>query len=263
MRLLKTSHLGPTMVVTTVAYLLAMQLWWEGPALVIAFTVFTGQLCVGWTNDLVDREIDRAEGRTNKPIASGQISVKTVRSATYVALGFCIAFSLFGPLGIQGGAVHLLGVGFGVAYNFYFKKTILSPLPFLIAFSALPSCIVLSKKSTVPVWLLISGALFGLAIHFSNVVKDLEADRTAGIYGAPQKVGIRGSVTIAGLSLIVISLILNSVVNAKMLIAIAIVALILLFTLPRKFTFWVVMAMALIDVGVLVTSGAHSLVLPA
>ena len=94
MRLLKTSHLGPTMVVTTVAYLLAMQLWWEGPALIIAFTVFTGQLCVGWTNDLVDREIDRAEGRTNKPIASGQISVKTVRNATYIALGFCIAFSL-------------------------------------------------------------------------------------------------------------------------------------------------------------------------
>ena len=263
MRLLRTSHLGPTLVVTLVAYLLAVPVWWEGPALVIAFTVFAGQLCVGWTNDLVDLEIDRLEGRTNKPIASGQISAEVVRIATFIALGFCIVFSLLGPLSIKGGLVHLLGVGCGVAYNFYFKKTILSPLPFLIAFSALPSCIVLSKKSTVPIWLIISGALFGVAIHFSNVIKDIDADHTAGIHGAPQRMGVRGSATIAGVSLIAISLFLNSVVNAEFLIVVAIIALILLFTLPRKFTFWVVMAMALIDVGVLVTSGAHSLAMPA
>ena len=61
MRLLRTSHLGPTLVVTLVADLLAVPVWWEGPALVIAFTVFAGQLCVGWTNDLVDLEIDRLE----------------------------------------------------------------------------------------------------------------------------------------------------------------------------------------------------------
>ena len=87
-------------MVTLVAYLLAIPVWWEGPALVIAFTVFAGQLCVGWTNDLVDLEIDRLEGRTNKPIASGQISAEAVRIATFIALGFCIAFSLLGPLGI-------------------------------------------------------------------------------------------------------------------------------------------------------------------
>ena len=263
MRLLKTSHLGPTLVVTLVSFLLAVPLWWEGPAFVIAFTVFTGQLCVGWTNDLVDLEIDRLEGRINKPIASGQISAAAVRFATFIALGFCIAFSLLGPLGLKGGVVHLLGVGCGVAYNFYFKKSILSPLPFLIAFSALPSCIVLSKKSTVPTWLIISGALFGAAIHFANFIKDIDADRASGIHGAPQRVGARASATIAGLSLIIISLILNSVTNAPFLILIALVALILLITLPKRFTFWVVMAMALVDVGVLVTSGAHSLAMPA
>lgn len=79
--------------------------------------------------------------------------------------------------------------------------------------------------------------LFWSSNTFSNVIKDIDADHTAGIHGAPQRMGVRGSATIAGVSLIAISLILNSVVNAEFLIVVAIIALILLFTLPRKFTF--------------------------
>ena len=52
--LILASHFGPTMAVTLVSFLLATNLWWEGPAFVIAFGVFLGQLLVGYTNDLYD-----------------------------------------------------------------------------------------------------------------------------------------------------------------------------------------------------------------
>jgi len=88
MRLLRTSHLGPTLLVTFVSYLLALRFWWEGPSCVIAFTVFCGQLVVGWTNDLVDLPLDQREGRTNKPMVDGKLSPITVKRATWVALVF-------------------------------------------------------------------------------------------------------------------------------------------------------------------------------
>jgi 4-hydroxybenzoate polyprenyltransferase len=259
MPLLRTSHLGPTLLVTLVSYLLAIPLWQPASSLLIALAVFTGQLCVGWTNDLADEDDDRRHHRMNKPIATGDIKAQTVISATYISLALCVVLSLFGPLGIRGGLVHLLGVGSGISYNFYFKKIWLSPLPYLVAFAALPSCIVLSKKSTVPLWLISAGAIFGIAAHFSNVVKDMEEDRATQILGAPQMLGTRMSLLISGISLVAIALILNSVTHKPFLIPIAFLALLCLFALPKRFSFTLIMIMALIDVGVLVTAGAASL----
>ena len=56
--LLRASHFGPTFAVTLVSFLLAVSLWWEGPAFIIAFGVFLGQLLVGWSNDLNDYQDD-------------------------------------------------------------------------------------------------------------------------------------------------------------------------------------------------------------
>lgn len=259
MRLLRTSHLGPSLLVTLIAYLLALPLWQEGSSLLIALAVFAGQLSIGWTNDLVDAADDRVQHRSNKPIATGEIAASTVKRATYLSLVLCIILSLFGPLGIRGGMVHLLGVACGISYNFYFKRMWLSPLPYLIAFAALPSSIVLSKKSTAPLWLISAGAIFGIAAHFSNVVKDMEEDRVTGVLGMPQLLGTRVSLLITGSSLVLISIILNSVTHEPFLIPVALLAIFLLFTLPKRFSFPLIMLMALVDVGVLVTVGATSL----
>lgn len=256
MRLLRTSHLGPTLLVTLVAYLLALPMWRMGSAFLIALAVFTGQLCIGWTNDLVDEENDRSQGRANKPIATGEITVGSVVRATYICLGLCTLLSLLGPLGLRGGLVHLLGVGCGVAYNFYFKRTWLSPLPYLIAFAALPSSIVLSKNSTVPLWLVSVGAFFGIAAHFANVVKDMEQDRAAGIFGVPQLLGSRASLLIAGSALVAISIILNNITHNQFLIPIALLAFLFLLALPKRFAFPLVMVMAIMNVALLVTGTA-------
>ncbi len=262
MRLLRTSHLGPTLVVSLVSYLLAIALWWEGPALVIALTIFTGQLCVGWTNDLVDVESDREQRRAHKPIANGEISISTVRTSTFIALALCIALSFFGPLGIRGGLVHLLGVGCGVAYNFYLKANLASPIAYIIAFAALPSCIVLSKYNTVPLWLVAAGSLFGIAAHFANVLKDMERDRSAGVMGFPQRVGSGTSSLIAGTSLMCVSIILTSVTGLRFSLIIGTLAFIALFAVPMKARFVLILLLALTDVVVLVTFASSSVVTP-
>jgi 4-hydroxybenzoate polyprenyltransferase len=197
--LLKASHFGPTLLVTAISFGFATYYWWEGPAYVIAFGVFTGQLVVGWSNDLYDFEDDLKHNRQNKPLVSGVITREFLQRCLRLMVPFSFIANLGGPLGIQGGLVYMLGVAFGVAYNFYFKFSFLSPLPFAVAFAALPSCIAISKDITPPTWMWAGGALFGMAAHFINVIKDMKADQISEIKGLPQLLGTRKSIIAATL----------------------------------------------------------------
>jgi 4-hydroxybenzoate polyprenyltransferase len=195
--LAKASHFGPTLIVTTIAWFLAAHYWWEGPAYVIAFGVFTGQLVVGWSNDLYDYEDDLKHNRHNKPLVSGEITLSYLTNWLRFTAPFSFVANLLGPLGFKGGLVYMFGVSMGVAYNFYFKYNVLSWLLYALAFAALPSCIAISKDINPPVWMWLGGALFGSAAHFINVLKDLDQDRASGIGGLPQRLGKRNSIVAA------------------------------------------------------------------
>ena len=195
--LLKASHFIPSLIVSSIAFAFGVNYWWEGPAYVIAFTVFTGQLVVGWSNDLYDFADDQKHQRLSKPLVSGVITEKYLRSWLIFMVPFSFVVNILGPLGFKGGLLYWLGIGCGVAYNFYFKFTFLSPLPFAVAFAILPSCIAISKDVTPPLWMWLGGALLGCAAHFVNVLKDLDQDRASEIKGLPQIVGKKASITIA------------------------------------------------------------------
>lgn len=241
------------MIVTLAGFMMAQSSGSIASALGIALAVFTGQLSIGWTNDLLDLESDRSQSRTNKPLAVGSISAKTVKIATYISLTACILLSLFGPFGFRGGSLHLLAVGAGLSYNFIFKKTLLSPLPYAVAFAALPSAIALSKHHRVPIWLIALGALFGLAAHFANVVKDMEQDRLAGVYGLPQRLGSKVSLIFAGTFLLVIAIILASLTHLWIPVPISALVVVLLFVAPPRFSFPLVMALAIADIVIMVS----------
>lgn len=191
------SHFGPTLIVTAISFGFAKYYWWEGPAVVIAFGVFTGQLVVGWSNDLYDYADDLSHRRLNKPLVAGSISREFLRKWIKAMLPLSFFVNLIGPLGIKGGLVYMLGIACGVGYNFYFKFSWLSPLPYAIAFAALPSAIAISKEITPPLWMWLGGALFGMAAHFVNVLKDMKADQKSGIRGLPQRLGSRNSIIVA------------------------------------------------------------------
>ena len=192
--LLKASHFGPTLLVTTISFGFATYYWWEGPAFVIAFGVFTGQLVVGWSNDLYDYEDDLRHNRKNKPLVAGSLSKARLQRWLRFMVPFSFIANLLGPLGIKGGLVYMLGIACGVAYNFYFKFSPLSPLPYAIAFAALPSSIAISKEITPPTWMWLGGAIFGMAAHFINVIKDMKEDQVSQIRGLPQLLGTKKSI---------------------------------------------------------------------
>ena len=183
------AHFGPTMIVTSIAFVLALVLGPFTEALLIAFTVFLGQLIIGWSNDIYDYQDDLKHHRTNKPLVAGAIAVPELTRATFIFTPIAIIANLFGPLGLKGGSVYLLGVGCGIAYNFYFKFSLLSPLPYAIACAALPACVFYGLERTPPLWILATGSLLGVAFHFLNVLKDLSQDRESNIGGLPQRLG--------------------------------------------------------------------------
>ena len=208
--LLRASHFGPTLLVTAISFGFATYYWWEGPAFVIAFGVFTGQLVVGWSNDLYDYEDDLRHDRQSKPLIAKTISKETLRKWMRFMVPFSFITNLLGPLGIKGGLVYMFGIACGIAYNFYFKFSPLSPLPYAIAFAALPSSIAISKEITPPTWMWLGGALFGMAAHFINVIKDIKEDQVSQIRGLPQILGTKKSKLVALILILLgISLIYN------------------------------------------------------
>jgi 4-hydroxybenzoate polyprenyltransferase len=195
--LMRASHFGPTMLVTAISYFFAQLYWWEGPSMVIAFAFFCGQLVVGWSNDLIDYQDDLRHNRLKKPLIGGLITPKYLQRWLKVMVPIAILVNLFGPLGLIGGGLSLFAVGWAVAYNFYFKFNFLSPLPYAVAFAALPSCMAISKDQLPPLWMWLGGALFGVAAHFLNVIKDMKQDNQSGIKGLPQRLGTKASVIAA------------------------------------------------------------------
>lgn len=211
------AHFGPTMLITSISFLLAARLWWEGPAYLIAFTVFLGQLLIGWSNDIYDYQDDLKHNRVNKPLVSGQLQIEDLKKATFILLPIALLANLLGPLGLKGGAVYLLGVGCGIAYNFYFKFRITSPLVYFIALAALPASIFYAVDRDPPLWVLATSSLLGVAFHFANVLKDLGEDRDSKIGGLPQRVGKRVSILIIFMLLIIVTAILvNSPISSDL-----------------------------------------------
>lgn len=249
---LNAAHLGPTALVTVVSFLLAVKVWWEGPAYIIAFGVFLGQLLVGWSNDLHDFQDDQRHSRVSKPLVAGTITFSQLHRTLFRILPLAILVNIFGPLGIKGGLVYLFGIGCGIAYNFYFKYTALSPLPYALAFAALPACIVISVDRNPPAWLLIAGALLGMAAHFANGLKDLEEDRISGFNGLPSRIGDRASRAACTVLLIGATTVLHFEHSNYPILAVGIIGGILTLFAPRSILFKILMAAALADVFLLV-----------
>jgi 4-hydroxybenzoate polyprenyltransferase len=190
--LLRSAHAGPALAVTAVAGLLALTagLPPATSALVVA-AVLSGQLSIGWSNDLVDVRRDRAVHRTDKPLATGEVGVGVVRVACALALVATVPLSL--ACGLVAGLVHLLTVGSGWAYNLGLKSTAWSWLPYAVAFGALPVFVTLAGAPGEPPapWVPLAGALLGVGAHLVNALPDLDDDAATGVHGLPHRLGGR------------------------------------------------------------------------
>ena len=193
----KAAHAGPTLLVVTASFLVALSQFSLVDAFEIAVAILAGQLIVGWSNDLIDFPRDKAAGRGKKPLVTGAISVQILKRALVIAVVVTVLLSFLSPLGLQGTLLHMLGVLSALMYNVKLKSTVLSPLPYVISFGSLPWVIFLAAGNTPPLWLYLGFILFTTAFHFLNVLKDLQWDLDQGVLGLPQRLGRSKSIAVA------------------------------------------------------------------
>ncbi len=197
MGLLKAAHFGPTVLVVGITFVLALTQFSIGDAAFIALAFLLGQLVVGWTNDLVDFPRDKAAERFNKPLVAGTITESTLKICVAIALVSALIVSLLSPLGISGSAIHFLALLSATAYNVKLKSTVLSVVPYVFSFGALPWAIYLAAGTQPPTWIVLGFILFASAFHFLNVLKDMESDIAQQVMGLPQVIGRKKSIVTA------------------------------------------------------------------
>jgi 4-hydroxybenzoate polyprenyltransferase len=102
-------------------------------------------------------------------------------------------------------AAHIVFIGCGWAYNAALKSTPWSVACFVVGFGVVPSLapLALPDPAVAPAWAWIAGAALGVAVHFSNVLPDLEDDARTGVRGLPHRLGPRASTAVAFATLLV------------------------------------------------------------
>lgn len=161
----------------------------------VAGTVFTGQLSVGWLNDLLDRHRDAEVGRRDKPVAMGWIDPGTVAFAIAVAVLLVIPLSIAN--GTEAGLAHLGAVASAWLYNLWFKRSVLSWLPYAVSFGLLPAFLSYGgvgggfHGGPPTIAMTVAAAALGIGIHFLNVLPDLVQDHETGVRHLPLRIALR------------------------------------------------------------------------
>ena len=262
--LVRACHPEPTVAVTAVATALALASGRGGESAWVAAAFLTGQLSVGWSNDWIDRDRDVRSGRTDKPVARGEVPVATVRRAALTAAALCVPLSL--AMGLVAGVVHLVAVAAAWSYNARLKATALSWAPYALAFGLVPSIVVLGLpgRPWAPWWATAAGALLGVGAHLANALPDLEDDLAEGVRGLPHRLGARASSALAAVLLLGATALLalgpgrpGVAAIAVLVVAAAVTAtgLLLVRRPGSRAAFRAAIVVAVLSVGLLLTRG--------
>jgi 4-hydroxybenzoate polyprenyltransferase len=265
--LILATHAGPALAVTVVGTLLAVATGMPPDRVVlVCAAVLAGQASIGWSNDWLDADRDRAVARADKPVVQGVVAPATLRSAALVAVAAAVVLSLL--LGAVPGLLLLVLVASGWAYNAGLKRTAASVVPYVTGFGALPAGVVAAAPGmpVAPWWLVTAGAALGAAAHLANVAPDLEDDLATGVRGLPHRLGARASAVTGALVLGAAALVLvlgpdgppSAAGWAGLALAAPAVLVAALAGSPRfrRLAFPAVMLLTVLDVALLVAGGA-------
>ena len=112
--------------------------------MLVTAAVLSGQLSIGWSNDLVDLARDRAVGRTRQA-ARHRRGEPARRDRRLRGRRRPVRRRSPWPAGCVAGLVHLACVAAGWAYNLGLKATVWSWAPYAAAFGALPVFVVAGR----------------------------------------------------------------------------------------------------------------------
>ncbi len=200
------SHPGPSLAITAMVTVLTAEAapHGAGPVLV-APAILAGQLSVGLSNDACDAARDAAAGRTDKPVARGDISVRAVWVAAVAALAASLVMSL--AIGVGPLLVNAVMIGAAWAYNAGLKSTWASGLMYVAGFAPIPAFAASTLPGhPLPAWpVTVAAGAIGLGGHFANVLPDLATDKATDVRGLPQLVAARwGSAAVRAAALVLL-----------------------------------------------------------
>jgi 4-hydroxybenzoate polyprenyltransferase len=142
-------------------------------------SVAGSQVFTGATNDLADRELDRAAGREEKPLVAGDLSASAALWLASAGLAVQLVASLW--LGWAPLALGAVASASAAAYNLALSRTPYSFVPYLISFGLLPPWIA-AGVGVDPGRVLIAVPLagsFAVAAHLANTLRDFDIDAAA------------------------------------------------------------------------------------
>jgi len=264
--LVRASHPEPSLAVTAVGVALAVA-GGRGAAgsAAVGATVLAGQLATGWCNDWVDADRDRAAGRAEKPVVAGTVTMEAVRAAAVTAVVAVVPLAFLS--GWRAGLAHTGAVALAWAYDLGWKASLLSVVAYAGAFALLPAFVSLGLPGHPwPAWwVLAAGALLGSGAHLANALPDLSDDLVLGVRGLPQRLGATHSRLGAALLLLAASVVLvlgpgdvgtAALVGLAVACAVVAVGLVAGRRAGSPAPFRVALALAVLDVGLLVARGS-------
>jgi len=262
--LITACHPGPTAVVTLVITTMSLAAGRSmGGAALMGIAALTGQLSVGWSNDAHDAVGDLRVQRLDKPTVRGSITSNQLWVCALVALSACVPLS-FMAAGLIGGVAHLIAVASAWAYNFYFKSTRASWLPYALSFGLIPTFVTygLTPPHAPEAWLTVAAALMGVGAHLANALPDLQSDEAIGTGGVAVALG-RRITSISAVCLLMAAIIVllthiavGAVVSTTIIVMSGLVVIAALRSRNDKLLFMVTMGLALMAVGLLLLSSA-------
>jgi 4-hydroxybenzoate polyprenyltransferase len=186
----------------------------------VALTVGLGQAILGWHNDIVDRDADRAAGRTGKPLATGVLEPGSVWFAIACATLALVPVAVAN--GLVAAAAYLVGLGIALVGNLVLRGGVLSWLPWALSFATYPVFLSYGglggqhQGEPPVVEMVVLAALLGVCVHVLRALPGLVQDNRDGRRHLALRVAVRTGATRL--------LLLTSVATAAVLVGIAITA---------------------------------------
>ncbi|CAN5809227.1 hypothetical protein BH20CHL2_BH20CHL2_10760 [soil metagenome] len=177
-------HAVPIIVVmtATAAFALVAASGWPGLGQMARLlgAMFGGQIAIGAVNELVDVELDRV-AKPDKPIPAGLVSEHGARIMAIT--GVSVMAVLSPTFGVDAFLLCALGTGAGVVYSFWFKRTIWSWIPYLVALPLLPIWVWTALSEVDPGMFAIYpiGAAAVIAVQIAQSLPDVRADQESGV----------------------------------------------------------------------------------
>ena len=150
--------------------------------------LFGGQAAIGALNEYHDRALD-ARVKPERPIPSGRITPRF--ALAYAGAGLIALIAAGAWLGWLPLVLAATGTGAGIAYDFWFKETALSWLPYLLALPLLPIWVWICLSDLDPTLLILYpiGAPVVIAVHLAQSLPDAASDRFEGVQGLSARLG--------------------------------------------------------------------------